>query len=57
VTSSAEQLAPARPWGAGRLAPYPATVHRPHVTVSIDPLTQIGEFRDRLGHGQDSHQD
>ena len=25
-----------RPWGAGRLAPYPTVVHRPHVSVTLD---------------------
>ncbi|WP_326692836.1 putative ATP-grasp-modified RiPP [Streptomyces sp. NBC_01795] len=40
----------ARPWCVGRLAPYPTTVHRPHATVTIDPATQLGGFRDRAGH-------
>ncbi|MFI7101050.1 putative ATP-grasp-modified RiPP [Streptomyces sp. NPDC050161] len=39
-----------RPWGAGRLAPYPTTVRRPHTTVTVDPATQLGVFRDRAGH-------
>lgn len=38
-----------RPWGASRLAPYPATIRRPHTTVDIDPGTQTGVFRDRDG--------
>ena len=38
-----------RPWGADRLAPYPATIRRPHTTVDIDPGTQTGVFRDRDG--------
>jgi putative ATP-grasp target RiPP len=50
VTTSAEPLTSARPWGAGRLAPYPATVRRPHATVTIDPETQAGVYRDRFGH-------
>lgn len=49
MTTSAEQFIPARPWGAGRLAPYPTTVRRPHATVTIDPSTQTGVYRDRLG--------
>ncbi|WP_028810957.1 putative ATP-grasp-modified RiPP [Streptomyces flavidovirens] len=49
MTTSAEQLIPARPWGVGRLAPYPTTVRRPHATVTIDPGTQTGVYRDRLG--------
>lgn len=49
MTTPATQLSPARPWGAGRLAPYPTTVHRPHTTVTIDSETQVGVFRDRLG--------
>ncbi|MBD0708650.1 MULTISPECIES: putative ATP-grasp-modified RiPP [unclassified Streptomyces] len=40
---------PTRPWAAARLAPYPAVVRRPHATVSIDPATQLGVFRDRAG--------
>lgn len=39
----------ARPWGVRRLSPYPTTVRRPHATVTIDPLTQLGVFRDRVG--------
>ncbi|MEV5136212.1 putative ATP-grasp-modified RiPP [Streptomyces syringium] len=39
-----------RPWGIGRLAPYPTTTHRPHATITIDPDTQLGVFRDRSGH-------
>jgi putative ATP-grasp target RiPP len=40
---------PVRPWGVGRLAPYPTTVLLPHASVSIDPDTQLGVFRDRTG--------
>ncbi|MBT3151130.1 putative ATP-grasp-modified RiPP [Streptomyces sp. CHD11] len=40
----------ARPWGVSRLAPYPATIRRPHATVAVDPATQLGVFRDRDGH-------
>ncbi|PCG86329.1 hypothetical protein CIB93_08800 [Streptomyces sp. WZ.A104] len=47
--TTATQLATARPWGVGRLAPYPTTTHLPHATVSIDPDTQLGVFRDRAG--------
>lgn len=47
---SVAQLTATRPWGAGRLAPYPATIHRPHASVTIDPTTQLGVFRDRAGH-------
>ncbi|MFE5828566.1 putative ATP-grasp-modified RiPP [Streptomyces erythrochromogenes] len=38
-----------RPWGAGRLAPYPTTIPLPHSSVHIDPDTQLGVFRDRAG--------
>ncbi|SEG55775.1 putative ATP-grasp target RiPP [Actinacidiphila yanglinensis] len=38
------------PWGTGRLAPYPTTVQRPHASVTIDPATQLGVFRDTAGH-------
>ncbi|WP_411113218.1 putative ATP-grasp-modified RiPP [Streptomyces sp. 029-5] len=48
-TTSATHLTTARPWGAGRLAPYPTAVRRPHATVIIDPATQVGVFRDRSG--------
>ncbi|MFI0717648.1 putative ATP-grasp-modified RiPP [Streptomyces sp. NPDC021224] len=40
---------PARPWGADRLAPYPAVTHRPHASVTVDPATQLGVFTDRVG--------
>jgi putative ATP-grasp target RiPP len=49
VTNSVAQITSARPWGAGRLAPYPTTVLRPHATVAVDPATQLGVFRDRAG--------
>lgn len=45
----AEQPAIARPWGVGRLAPYPTTVQRTHASVVIDTDTQLGVFRDRAG--------
>ncbi|MBL1088748.1 MULTISPECIES: putative ATP-grasp-modified RiPP [Streptomyces] len=38
-----------RPWGAGRLAPYPTTLRRSHATVTVDPATQLGVFRDHAG--------
>lgn len=38
-----------RPWGADRLGPYPNVTHRPHVSVSLDPDTQLGVFTDRVG--------
>ncbi|MFF7023716.1 putative ATP-grasp-modified RiPP [Streptomyces klenkii] len=38
-----------RPWGAGRLAPYPTTIRRLHTTVTIDADSQLGVFRDRCG--------
>ncbi|QKV94639.1 putative ATP-grasp-modified RiPP [Streptomyces sp. NA02950] len=49
MTTRDTQFTPARPWGVGRLAPYPTTVRRPHATVTIDPGTQTGVYRDRLG--------
>ncbi|MFG3493866.1 putative ATP-grasp-modified RiPP [Streptomyces sp. NPDC047928] len=48
MTTSAS-LTPTRPWGTSRLAPYPTTVRRPHATVTVDPATQLGVFRDRAG--------
>ncbi|MGG7569248.1 putative ATP-grasp-modified RiPP [Streptomyces sirii] len=48
-TTSSTALTTARPWGAGRLAPYPTTVRRPHASVTIDPGTQLGVFRDQAG--------
>ncbi|MFE0460440.1 putative ATP-grasp-modified RiPP [Kitasatospora sp. NPDC058965] len=38
-----------RPWGAGRLKPYPTTTRLPYASVSIDAGTQLGVFRDRAG--------
>ncbi|QNE75351.1 putative ATP-grasp-modified RiPP [Streptomyces finlayi] len=38
-----------RPWGTGRLAPYPTTIPLPHASVSIDPDTQLGTFLDHAG--------
>ncbi|MFJ2782931.1 putative ATP-grasp-modified RiPP [Streptomyces sp. NPDC093249] len=49
MTTSAALPSPTRPWGAGRLAPYPTVIRRPHATVTIDPTTQLGVFRDRVG--------
>ncbi|WP_236240302.1 putative ATP-grasp-modified RiPP [Streptomyces sp. CC228A] len=43
------ELSVASPWGVGRLAPYPTTTRLPHATVAIDPVTQLGVFRDRDG--------
>ncbi|MFJ4185338.1 putative ATP-grasp-modified RiPP [Kitasatospora sp. NPDC089509] len=40
---------PARPWGVGRLAPYPTTTRLPYTSVVIDPATQLGVFRDGAG--------
>ncbi|MEU5424349.1 putative ATP-grasp-modified RiPP [Streptomyces olivoreticuli] len=39
-----------RPWGISRMRPYPATCRQPYATVTIDPDTQTGVFRDRAGH-------
>ncbi|MFI9241491.1 putative ATP-grasp-modified RiPP [Streptomyces sp. NPDC053086] len=49
MTASVAFPAPTRPWGVGRLAPYPTTIRRPHATVAIDATTQLGVFRDRAG--------
>lgn len=38
-----------RPWGAGRLDPYPAVGHRAHTLVRLDPDTQLGVYTDRTG--------
>ncbi|WP_405937344.1 putative ATP-grasp-modified RiPP [Streptomyces sp. NBC_00726] len=38
-----------RPWGAGRLAPYPTATHRPHASVVLDPGTQLGVYTDHVG--------
>ncbi|MCX5375915.1 putative ATP-grasp-modified RiPP [Streptomyces sp. NBC_00091] len=40
---------PITPWGTSRLAPYTNTVQLPHASVTIDPDTQLGIFRDRHG--------
>ncbi|MFE9254001.1 putative ATP-grasp-modified RiPP [Streptomyces sp. NPDC006879] len=48
MTASAN-LTAVRPWGVGRLAPYPTTIPRPHASISIDPDTQLGVFRDHAG--------
>ncbi|MFJ3194708.1 putative ATP-grasp-modified RiPP [Streptomyces griseoviridis] len=39
----------ARPWGVGRLAPYPSVAERPHASVTVDPDTQLGRYLDRDG--------
>ncbi|MFY4720103.1 putative ATP-grasp-modified RiPP [Streptomyces sp. LaBMicrA B280] len=49
MTTSVALPSPTRPWGASRLAPYPTAIRRPHATVAIDPTTQLGVFRDRVG--------
>ena len=46
---SPDQLTLTSPWGIRRLAPYPTTVKLPFTTVTIDPATQTGLFRDHLG--------
>ncbi|MEW2622028.1 putative ATP-grasp-modified RiPP [Streptomyces sp. NPDC048106] len=33
-----------RPWGAGRLAPYPTVTRLPFVSVGLDPDTQLGVY-------------
>ncbi|MFF9057512.1 putative ATP-grasp-modified RiPP [Streptomyces sp. NPDC101213] len=38
-----------RPWGAGRLAPYPTVTRRPHASVTLDADTQLGVYTDRAG--------
>ena len=40
---------PDRPWGLRRLGPYPTAAEMPFTTVTIDPDTQTGVFRDRDG--------
>lgn len=50
MTATVNRPAAARPWGTGRLAPYPTTVKQLFTTVSIDPATQTGVFRDQHGH-------
>ena len=47
--STPDHLTAVRPWGVGRLAPYPTTVRLPFTTVTIDPATQTGVFCDDLG--------
>ncbi|QIJ62941.1 putative ATP-grasp-modified RiPP [Streptomyces sp. JB150] len=42
-------LTPVRPWGISRLAAYPTTMALPYATVTIDPMTQRGQFRDEQG--------
>ncbi|WP_372409177.1 putative ATP-grasp-modified RiPP [Streptomyces luteireticuli] len=39
-----------RPWGISRMRPYPATHQQPFATVTIDPETQTGVYRDGAGH-------
>ncbi|MYU11203.1 putative ATP-grasp-modified RiPP [Streptomyces sp. SID8361] len=43
------RLAPGRPWGLRRLGPYPTAAEVPFTTVTIDPDTQTGVFRDHAG--------
>ncbi|WP_330239285.1 putative ATP-grasp-modified RiPP [Streptomyces sp. NBC_00525] len=38
-----------RPWGAGRLTPYPTVTRRPHTSVVLDPDTQLGVYTDHTG--------
>jgi putative ATP-grasp target RiPP len=38
-----------RPWGVGRMRPYPIICAQPFVTVEIDSVTQTGVFRDAQG--------
>ncbi|MEV7782117.1 putative ATP-grasp-modified RiPP [Kitasatospora sp. NPDC088351] len=38
-----------RPWGVGRLQPYPVVHEQPFATVAIDPDTQLGVFLDGDG--------
>lgn len=38
-----------RPWGVGRMRPYPRACAQPYVTVTVDPVTQTGVFRDGWG--------
>ncbi|MGW2539838.1 putative ATP-grasp-modified RiPP [Kitasatospora sp. NPDC001574] len=49
--SEAQETQPAsvRPWGVGRLSPYPTTIRLPYARVTIDPETQLAVFRDRAG--------
>ncbi len=49
ANTTPHQLAPARPWGIGRLAPYPTTAQLPFTTVTVDPTTQTGVFYDHSG--------
>ncbi|WP_432191202.1 putative ATP-grasp-modified RiPP [Streptomyces sp. bgisy027] len=44
-----------RPWGLCRLAPYPNTVKMPFTTVTVDPDTQVGIFRDAEGQVVGKH--
>lgn len=38
-----------RPWGAGRLAPYPTVTCRLHASITLDADTQLGVYRDHAG--------
>ncbi|MFJ5524326.1 putative ATP-grasp-modified RiPP [Streptomyces sp. NPDC093249] len=49
MNTSVAPVTPTPPWGASRLAPYPDVVRQPYATVTIDPTTQLGVFRDRVG--------
>ncbi|MCX4739046.1 putative ATP-grasp-modified RiPP [Streptomyces antibioticus] len=46
---SATRTVETRPWGVRRLGPYPATLKMPFTSVTIDPDTQTGVFRDGDG--------
>ncbi|MFD8229426.1 putative ATP-grasp-modified RiPP [Streptomyces massasporeus] len=45
-------LVPARPWGLGRMAPYP-TMAPAYARAELDPATQTVVFRDGAGHVMD----
>lgn len=49
LTGTRDDHTPARPWALGRLRPYPSVVKLPFTTVTIDPASQTGVFRDHLG--------
>lgn len=49
TNTTRDYLTPVRPWGIGRLRPYPTTVELRFTTVAIDPVSQTGVFRDHSG--------
>lgn len=49
TNTTRRRLTHVRPWGLGRLGPYPTTAKLPFATVVIDPDSQTGVFRDHLG--------